>query len=114
MFAILKLKIKTLTNKLNVCFLHIKYCFNIIFQKIELILFLSVCVGTGPMPDLQYSSDVKIGIEELCPVCGDKVSGYHYGLQTCESCKGELQSSTEFILSEEMKRIMEYIFSGNI
>ncbi|KAL1402517.1 hypothetical protein pipiens_006062 [Culex pipiens pipiens] len=25
---------------------------------------------------------------ELCPVCGDKVSGYHYGLLTCESCKG--------------------------
>ena len=27
-------------------------------------------------------------MEELCPVCGDKVSGYHYGLLTCESCKG--------------------------
>lgn len=27
--------------------------------------------------------------EEACPVCGDQVSGYHYGLQTCESCKGE-------------------------
>lgn len=27
-------------------------------------------------------------IEESCPVCGDKVSGYHYGLLTCESCKG--------------------------
>ncbi|CAD5115189.1 unnamed protein product [Dimorphilus gyrociliatus] len=26
--------------------------------------------------------------EELCPICGDKTSGYHYGLQTCESCKG--------------------------
>ena len=26
--------------------------------------------------------------EELCPVCGDKVSGYHIGLLTCESCKG--------------------------
>ncbi|XP_055520085.1 nuclear receptor subfamily 5 group A member 2-like isoform X2 [Leucoraja erinacea] len=26
--------------------------------------------------------------EELCPICGDKVSGYHYGLLTCESCKG--------------------------
>ncbi|CAI4226025.1 unnamed protein product [Auanema sp. JU1783] len=26
--------------------------------------------------------------EEPCPVCGDKVSGYHYGLLTCESCKG--------------------------
>ncbi|TKR80278.1 hypothetical protein L596_014376 [Steinernema carpocapsae] len=25
---------------------------------------------------------------ESCPVCGDKVSGYHYGLLTCESCKG--------------------------
>ncbi|XP_074654042.1 nuclear receptor subfamily 5 group A member 2-like [Tubulanus polymorphus] len=34
------------------------------------------------------SSDVKFGIEECCPVCGDKVSGYHYGLLTCESCKG--------------------------
>ncbi|KAK9499995.1 hypothetical protein O3M35_002915 [Rhynocoris fuscipes] len=32
--------------------------------------------------------DTKEGIEELCPVCGDKVSGYHYGLLTCESCKG--------------------------
>ncbi|XP_040054535.1 nuclear receptor subfamily 5 group A member 2-like isoform X2 [Gasterosteus aculeatus] len=28
------------------------------------------------------------GVEEPCPVCGDKVSGYHYGLLTCESCKG--------------------------
>ncbi|KHN75262.1 Nuclear hormone receptor family member nhr-25 [Toxocara canis] len=24
---------------------------------------------------------------ENCPVCGDRVSGYHYGLLTCESCK---------------------------
>ncbi|CDW52832.1 Nuclear hormone receptor family member nhr-25 [Trichuris trichiura] len=27
-------------------------------------------------------------LEDSCPVCGDKVSGYHYGLLTCESCKG--------------------------
>ncbi|XP_017037629.1 nuclear hormone receptor FTZ-F1 [Drosophila kikkawai] len=32
--------------------------------------------------------DFKHLFEELCPVCGDKVSGYHYGLLTCESCKG--------------------------
>ena len=32
--------------------------------------------------------DTKDCFEELCPVCGDKVSGYHYGLLTCESCKG--------------------------
>jgi uncharacterized protein (DUF983 family) len=41
------------------------------------------------MADYQYGPDIKMGIEELCPVCGDKVSGYHYGLQTCESCKGQ-------------------------
>lgn len=34
------------------------------------------------------SSDPKECIEEMCPVCGDRVSGYHYGLLTCESCKG--------------------------
>ncbi|XP_017347649.1 steroidogenic factor 1b [Ictalurus punctatus] len=30
----------------------------------------------------------NVDVEELCPVCGDNVSGYHYGLLTCESCKG--------------------------
>lgn len=57
-------------------------------------------VGHGGNPSLELavispansglvsSADSKEGIEELCPVCGDKVSGYHYGLLTCESCKG--------------------------
>lgn len=55
--------------------------------------------AAGPLVPLDYvhshsgpqapdASDTKEGIEELCPVCGDKVSGYHYGLLTCESCKG--------------------------
>ena len=39
-------------------------------------------VGQSDQPD------TKDHMEELCPVCGDKVSGYHYGLLTCESCKG--------------------------
>ncbi|KAI4794372.1 hypothetical protein KUCAC02_032103 [Chaenocephalus aceratus] len=30
-------------------------------------------------------------LKELCPVCGDHVSGYHYGLLTCESCKNNKQ-----------------------
>ena len=30
--------------------------------------------------------------EGINPLCGDKVSGYHYGLQTCESCKGQLKT----------------------
>uniref|UniRef100_A0AAV2L007 Nuclear receptor domain-containing protein n=1 Tax=Knipowitschia caucasica TaxID=637954 RepID=A0AAV2L007_KNICA len=30
--------------------------------------------------------------EELCVVCGDKASGYHYNALTCEGCKGESPS----------------------
>ncbi|KAE9532790.1 hypothetical protein AGLY_009871, partial [Aphis glycines] len=47
---------------------------------------------SGSMDGLQQyvavGGNAAEGIEELCPVCGDKVSGYHYGLLTCESCKG--------------------------
>ncbi|KAJ7992075.1 hypothetical protein DPEC_G00274800 [Dallia pectoralis] len=32
---------------------------------------------------------------EACPVCGDRVSGYHYGLLTCESCKGFFKRSVQ-------------------
>uniref|UniRef100_A0A5S6R216 Nuclear receptor domain-containing protein n=1 Tax=Trichuris muris TaxID=70415 RepID=A0A5S6R216_TRIMR len=38
----------------------------------------------GPLSDKSSSTY----LEDSCPVCGDKVSGYHYGLLTCESCKG--------------------------
>ncbi|KAH9360839.1 hypothetical protein HPB48_009367 [Haemaphysalis longicornis] len=54
----------------------------------------AVLSSSGPPPQPQHGDgypdapDTKEGIEELCPVCGDKVSGYHYGLLTCESCKG--------------------------
>ncbi|XP_015908511.1 nuclear hormone receptor FTZ-F1 [Parasteatoda tepidariorum] len=45
--------------------------------------------SSGPLVEYSHDlPDTKEGIEELCPVCGDKVSGYHYGLLTCESCKG--------------------------
>ena len=33
----------------------------------------------GPVPRQQ---------EELCLVCGDRASGYHYNALTCEGCKG--------------------------
>lgn len=39
-----------------------------------------------------------------CPVCGDTVSGYHYGRPTCESCKGffkrTVQNKKEYQCSE--------------
>ena len=43
------------------------------------------------MSDSSSSDDLKLVVlDDCCPVCGDRVSGYHYGLQTCESCKGPL------------------------
>ena len=47
-----------------------------------------VGIVTGSVSGPLDFPDTKDVIEELCPVCGDKVSGYHYGLLTCESCKG--------------------------
>uniref|UniRef100_A0A665T8Y5 Nuclear receptor subfamily 5 group A member 2-like n=1 Tax=Echeneis naucrates TaxID=173247 RepID=A0A665T8Y5_ECHNA len=45
-----------------------------------------------------------VDLEELCPVCGDKVSGYHYGLLTCESCKGffkrTVQNNKKYVCAE--------------
>ncbi|MFT7798991.1 nuclear receptor subfamily 5 group A member 2-like [Arapaima gigas] len=43
-----------------------------------------------PSTSKQTETDANAGGPpvERCPICGDKVSGYHYGLLTCESCKG--------------------------
>jgi len=45
--------------------------------------------------------------KSLCQVCGDKSSGYHYGILSCEGCKAFFKRTTS-------KRL-EYIcqFSGN-
>lgn len=36
----------------------------------------------------QASHGSRVKGEELCVVCGDKASGYHYNALTCEGCKG--------------------------
>ena len=43
-----------------------------------------------PQPTIRDFSSRPIAThaDEKCPVCGDNVSGYHYGILTCESCKG--------------------------
>ena len=38
---------------------------------------------------------------ESCPICSDRVSGYHYGILTCESCKGFFKGRFQILKSEE-------------
>lgn len=54
----------------------------------------------GQMPENVQVSQFKMlnypydkDLEDLCPVCGHKVFGYHYGLLTHESCKGFFKHS---------------------
>nr|XP_006631632.1 PREDICTED: steroidogenic factor 1-like [Lepisosteus oculatus] len=45
--------------------------------------------------------------QESCPICGDRVSGYHYGLLTCESCKGffkrTVQNNKQYACAERQR-----------
>jgi hypothetical protein len=56
----------------------------------------------GPVPRQQ---------EELCLVCGDRASGYHYNALTCEGCKGMIhhQSSFQIILIHSINIIIIFV-----
>ncbi|XP_070703410.1 nuclear receptor subfamily 5, group A, member 5 [Pempheris klunzingeri] len=51
--------------------------------------------GSSTSQELKTEQDSLPESAESCPVCGDKVSGYHYGLLTCESCKGFFKRSVQ-------------------
>uniref|UniRef100_UPI0037E73C9D nuclear receptor subfamily 5, group A, member 5 n=1 Tax=Semicossyphus pulcher TaxID=241346 RepID=UPI0037E73C9D len=51
--------------------------------------------GPSTSQELKAEPNGRAESEEGCPVCGDKVSGYHYGLLTCESCKGFFKRSVQ-------------------
>ena len=50
-------------------------------------------IFTTASPDTSLvQADVKLagggGMTGACPICGDEISGFHYGTFSCESCKG--------------------------
>ncbi|KAK6311394.1 hypothetical protein J4Q44_G00170580 [Coregonus suidteri] len=51
--------------------------------------------GSSTSQELKTEPETRPDQAEGCPVCGDKVSGYHYGLLTCESCKGFFKRSVQ-------------------
>uniref|UniRef100_A0A3Q2Q4M5 Nuclear receptor subfamily 5, group A, member 5 n=1 Tax=Fundulus heteroclitus TaxID=8078 RepID=A0A3Q2Q4M5_FUNHE len=61
--------------------------------------------GSSTPQEQKTEADSRPESEESCPVCGDKVSGYHYGLLTCESCKGffkrSVQNNKHYTCSEQ-------------
>ncbi len=64
------------------------FIWNMNNRIIQIMFFFCLGPGVLDVPSPDVGLDVKFGFNDLCPVCGDKVSGFHYGLLTCESCKG--------------------------
>ncbi|NXW23869.1 NR1I3 protein, partial [Circaetus pectoralis] len=46
-----------------------------------------------PGPWVSGGQDVEPGEEKVCAVCGDRATGYHFHVMTCEGCKGFFRRS---------------------
>ena len=54
----------------------------------------AISSSTGNDPKKKKGAGVvgKSIEEELCRICGDRASGYHYNALSCEGCKGNINS----------------------
>ncbi|NXN23197.1 NR1I3 protein, partial [Nycticryphes semicollaris] len=46
-----------------------------------------------PGPQVRGGEDMEPGEEKVCAVCGDRATGYHFHVMTCEGCKGFFRRS---------------------
>ncbi|XP_030320912.1 nuclear receptor subfamily 1 group I member 3 isoform X1 [Calypte anna] len=52
---------------------------------------MSISSPSGP--SVNRGEDVEPGEEKVCAVCGDRATGYHFHVMTCEGCKGFFRRS---------------------
>ncbi|CAH0599797.1 unnamed protein product [Chrysodeixis includens] len=60
---------------------------------------------TGMFMDKKAANSIRAQIEIIpCKVCGDKSSGVHYGVITCEGCKGFFRRSQSTVVNYQCPR----------